>query len=562
MASEGQSLPRGTLRTSASGAVEVRLEVAAGEQRDLERLVERFGRLDPARFLAPEHVAWHGEGVTLRYPREPEGTIELAEAIARWQEERGAHLPIFLDLTRFLLETGRALAAAELGAFAFAPVQLRYAKGGERPFRVLLFPVPTLRLEDWARADELSWGWLTPAALLRDDPRGAQAHSIAAALHTCLAPLFPEGSPAECFRRVLEGRSLAEARLSRALDGVIPRGLESERHELATWITSAMKSPASLDARWHEQLVSLHQRLSPERLAARWEYERQSTLARRVLEVAASHHAIAWDGLARLRAREGQWSGAIEAALAALGEAPDVGPVFDALALVRHIPEPSQRGGAAVRVVEAIDDRLERGGVHPLALEEITLHLADLELRVVGDAEAARRRLDVTFTVPWNQALRAVILGHAFVRAGENVRASKLCAEGRALVLGMSNHGGPPGRWAIAYFAYLEGIANFGAVAMFSDTSYLADAYEAFVRAVDGAIDAYGAKDPLVEGGAAWLRWLVAFAASTRAPNLATVKMGVEAYLRARQLGVTAPERAPLLMFYDAGVLLPLSQRL
>ncbi len=563
MTTDGQSLPRGTLRTDASGTLEVRLAGAHGERADVDRLVDRFRKLDPDRFVAPAGIAWDGEGARIRYPSEPSAAVDLAEAIAVWSEERAAHFPVFLDLTRFLLETARALGAAELGAFAFAPVHVRYAKGRAQPFRILLFPLASVELEDWARADESSWAWLTPAALLRESPRGAQVHSIAAALYTLLAPPFPEGLAAtDRFRRVIEGRLLSEARLARALDGVIPRGLETERHDLLRWIASGMNGPAEVDARWHEQLVSLHERLSPQRLAARWEYERQSTLARRVLEVAAAHHAIPWDGLARLRAREGEWSGAIAAALSAQTEAPDVVPVFDALALVRHIPDPSQRGASARRVVDAIDERLERGGVHPLAIEEITLHLADLELRVLGQPEAARRRLEATFLVPWHQALRSVILGNACVRAGEHVRASKVCAEGRALVEAMANRGGPPGRWAIAYLAYLEGVANFGAVTMFSDTSYLADAYEAFVRAVDGAIDAYGAKDPLVEGGAAWLRWLVAFAAAAGAPNLPTVKMGVEAYLRARQLAYAAPAQEPLLMTYDAGVLLPLSQRL
>jgi hypothetical protein len=563
MRNEPESLPRGTLRASAGGGLEVRLVAGKDERADVDRLVDRFRKLDPARFLVPKSIAWDGEGATITYPREPETATDLADALAGWQEERAAHLPVFLDLTRFLLETARALGTAELGAFAFAPVHVRYAKGQESPFRVLLFPLASLALEDWARASESSWAWLTPAALLREDPRGAQAHSIAAALHACLAPLFADAlPPADRFRRVLEGRVLGEARLKRALDGVVPRGLETERHELAAWIASAMNDPASLDARWHEKLVSLHDKLSAQRLAARWEYERQSTLARRVLEVAALHHAIPWDGLARLRAREGEWTGAIEAALSAIRETPDVVPVFDALALVRHIPDPSQRGLSARRVIDAIDDRLDRGGVHPLAIEEITLHLADLELRVLGEIPAARTRLDVAFTVGWHQALRAVILGNAYLRAGEHVRASKVCAEGRALVEAMSNRGGSPGQWAIAYLAYLEGVANFGAVAIFSDTSYLADAYEAFVRAVDGAIGAYGAKDPLVEAGAHWLRWLVAFATSTGAPNLKTVKMGVEAYLRARQLGYFVPDRAPLLITYDAHVLLPLSQRL
>jgi hypothetical protein len=558
MTAPSQRLPRGELRAGDDG-VQVRLYASKDEREGIDRLAQRFRRLDEKHFLVPASVDWDGEGALLRYPREPGSVLGFHDALGAWENERAAHLPLFLELARFLDTCGRELANAELGAFAFAPIHVRYTPGVSGAFRVLLFPLPPVELQDWARASEECWAWLTPHALLREDPRGAQAHSIGAALAHCLAKPFPETlGAAERFQRVLHGRTLATARLESALDGVLPRGLSEERRELSTWLAAALDEPSD---RWREKLVELHGRLTPHRLAARWEYEQQPTLARRVLEVAAPDRAIPWDGLARLRAREGEWTGAIEAALAAIMESPEVPPIFDALALVRHIPDPAARARSAARVVSSIDERIDRGGLHPLAIEEITLHLADLELRVLDDGAAVRKRLDLRFAVPWHQALRAVLLANAFTRSGEHVRASKVCAEGRALVASMANDGGAPGRWASAYLAYLEGVANFGAVAAFSDTSYLADAYEAFVRAIDGAIGAYGPSDPLVEAGAHWLRWLVAFASSTGAPNLATVKVGADAYLRARKLRFFVPDAAPLLMTYDAAVLLPLSQR-
>jgi hypothetical protein len=555
-----QRLPRGELRTT-EGGVQVRLLASREEREGIDRLVERFRRLDAAHFLVPRSVEWDGEGVLLRYPAEHASVMALEEALGAWENERAAHVPLFLELARFLDTCGRELAKAELGAFAFAPIHVRYTPGVHGVFRVLLFPLPPVELEDWARASEAAWAWLTPRALLREDPRGAQAHSIGAALYRCLVAPSPEGlSAAERFERVIHGRSFSRSRLDAALDGLLPRGLADERRDLVAWLTAVLEDGDAGEA-WREKLVSLHERLSPHRLAARWEYERQSTLARRVLELAAPDRAIPWDGLARLRAREGEWAGAIEASLSAIAESPEVPLVFDALALVRHVPDAKSRALSAARVVAAIDERLARGGIHPLGVEEIRLHLADLELRVLGDVAAGRARLDVRFAVPWHQALRSVMLAYAYTRAGDHVRASKASAEGRALVASMANDGGAPGRWASAYLSYLEGIANFGAVAAFSDTSYLADAYEAFARSIDGAIEAYGGADPLVEAGAHWLRWLVAFATQTGAPNLAAVKLGADAYLRARKLRFFVPDAAPLLMIYDAAVLLPLSQR-
>lgn len=558
-----QRLPRGELRTGdGDDGVQVRLHASKEARDGIDRLVARFRRLDATQFVVPRSIEWDGEGALIRYPREHDLVLGFHEALGAWENERAAHLPLFLELARFLDACGRELAKAELGAFAFAPIHVRYTPGVHGPFRVLLFPLPKVELEDWARAGEACWAWLTPHALLREDPRGAQAHSIGAALYQCLVAPFPETlSAGGRFARVLSGRFVTTSRLETALDGLVPRGLSEEKRELVAWLAGVLEDPEIASESWREKLVSLHDRLSPHRLAARWEYEQQPTLARRVLEIAAPDRAIPWDGLARLRAREGEWNGAIEASLAAIAESNDVPPIFDALALVRHIPDPASRALSASRVVSSIDERLDRAGMHPLAIEEVTLHLADLELRVLGDVPAVLRRLDLRFAVPWHQALRAVMLANAFTRTGEHVRASKACAEGRALVAAMPNDGGAPGRWASAYLAYLEGVANFGAVAVFSDTSYLADAYEAFARSIDGAISAYGPADPLVEAGAHWLRWLVAFAAQTGAPNLATVKLGADAYLRARKLRFFVPDTAPLLMTYDAAVLLPLSQR-
>jgi hypothetical protein len=121
----------------------------------------------------------------------------------------------------------------------------------------------------------------------------------------------------------------------------------------------------------------------------------------------------------------------------------------------------------------------------------------------------------------------------------------------------MPEKGGRAGVYAASYLALLDGVANIGAVSIYKNASFYSDAFEAFARALDLAIQAN--HDGLIQSCLRWFGWLGQFTTAAAGPPLSLLCTGIDAVLRSHGLSreSLSAARAPEIPWYDEFQLFP-----
>ena len=534
-----------------------RLPIARAARERLRAILAAFARLGPGSFLVPRLAREAEADCELEYPAERPGSVPGAEGLAGLRQHLRAHVPLVLNLARFLAGAAHELADAGFSGGFFSPAQLRFTPGQPDPWRVVLVPILEVELADWPGADPGCWQWAAPEVLLGQVNAGV-AYSVGAALHEGLAgELFPAALPAhERFRRVLGGRVGQPRKLADAIEGALPASFQEEGAALAVFVRSLLepdpeKRPrrAQLD----EQLAALWGRLGVNRLALRWSFEGNARVAHDMVEAyvhGGPEAEVPWGLAARLAEAAGDPKGALAAAARALIDDPGRDAQRDYVSLVGRLA--GQAPDALVLpAIAALD---------ALLVDDVTrVFLAHLEGRWLHAPDAALRRVKSGLTTAWGECLAAALTARLLCERDDWVAVSRLCKQVRGHVDTMEGQGGREGRYLAAYAACLDGIANFGGVALLRDPSYLMDAYQAFALALSGALET-GA-EALVDQTLHWLSWIVRSAEGFQAPNLGALRLGVDAYVQARGLGERMRSadhsRAPALPWYDELRLFP-----
>src|SRR5262249_36045865 len=157
---------------------------------------------------------------------------------------------------------------------------------------------------------------------------------------------------------------------------------------------------------------------------------------------------------------------------------------------------------------------------------------------------------------------RRLITAQRAAMRGEYARVASIVEQTLSYSTAHGLQSSADGAWAAAHLLYLDGVANYGAVATYSDASYLGDALDRFLKALDVGAGRLPPTEPVLEACLQWLHWIVAFARQVRAPGLDAAQAGVDAYLAARGLArgrpLTAASGAPTLLWYRIDRLLPI----
>jgi hypothetical protein len=515
----------------------------------------------------PEVIDEAGGRLVLDYVLDP-GSLALAAAIPRWRAAPATYLPELVTLARYLA-TCVAITTERDAPVAIAPLFVRYTPASQvRPrgaFRLLAVPRVDCGLAEWARASCEAWGWLPGDVLLGRPTPHAGAYAIGAALHTVLAgDLFPVRSVAERFRRALRGQLGAPGAVGRAARAGLPASFGEEAEALQALVTALLAPEPPRD--WRDQLARVCDRLDAHRVAVRWEYEHEIETARQILErlaATAPRARVPWEVLARLRGRDRDEAGELAAVLDAFGDGdPDeVRPLVAHVRRVAHKLEAVDAGkptpcrdwiARAIAAVDRLGDRLGD-------LDRI--HVAHVEARYLDGADRAKARLARRAAGGWDEILRRAVLARLHAATTEWPQVAKLCKDARLAVQAMPGAGGALGAYLIAYLDYLDGIAHFGAIGLYAAAGYLADAFERFVAALDGARAICAPGDPLVGAAIDWLRWLRALACQLQLPDARAIGAGITAYLAAHGVSHEVTGRGvPPLIWYDEHRLLPLSE--
>jgi len=530
-------LPVGRMVESA-GAIRVTLP-HGGKTRDaVHSILEQLHGIAAEWFWVPTTIDETGDELVLEYLLADAETMSFAAALPRWHAAPAEHLPELVELAGYLATCTEALGKLELAA-AIAPAFLRYGPSRIGAWRMMVVPRVEATLADWARASPEAWLWAPPAVLLggkQDDG----AYAIGAALHVALAgPLFPRGIPTHAqFRRALTGRVGMPAHLESAIRAAVPPSFGDEATALRDLIVD-----------WRKRLDELGRRLSPHRVALRWEYERKAEIARAILERCAATSQprhVPWEMISRLRGTAHDLEGALDASIAALAAGADSSVRELALIVRRIAGNPSHRH-LIERAVAALDRSSER------LTDHARLHFAHIEACYLGRLAEARTRLEAPVKEPWDAVVRAAILARIHAGRAEWPHLSKLCKETRVTIQAMPSAGGNLGAYVLAYLDHLDGVAHVGASAVYSDPGYLADGFGKLVASIEGCSDDVA----LVEANVYWLRRI-----SEMADN-AAIRTGVQAYLSAQPLTerISMQDRRepPVPAWYDPGRLLALS---
>ncbi len=518
-------------------------------------------------FWVPTTIDERGDGLVLDYALEEHASLPFAVAQPRLNKQLAVHLPEIVGMAIYLGSCAKVLDQTELPA-VIAPAYLRYmpATGGAfGAWRLMVVPHVDVALADWANSSPDAWRWVSAQTLL-----GKPAHpgyAVGAALYAAIAgDLFPDDlSTSEQFRRLLRGQVGARDVLEHAITNALPPSFSDEGAALATLIRGLL-SPAP-PAMWSAQLDELGGALDPYRTAVRWEYEGRVDTARGILErfaATAPKANVPWDVLSRLRGLDHDRAGALDAAISALGGG-DGHAIRDLAAQVRKLAheETTDQGEVAtrrdmiVRAVAAADKLGAQLG------DTGRLHFAHIEARYLQRWDEARARLAIVAKDPWDNILRQAILARVHAASSEWAHVAKLCKEARLATKAMEHGGGQLGGYVVAYLDHLDGIAHFGAVGVYADPLYLADAFQRFVSSLDAARTICAPDDPLIDANILWLSWIGAMAHQMKVPDANTIRTGVEAYLGAHGLASRISEKqrreVPPLVWYDASRLLALS---
>lgn len=547
-------LPLGELREARDGSIRVALRVPPGERARVGAFFERLGsfagRHGPAAaLLAPSKVEQTEAGIELAYACA--GTTGFDGAA--WRAEAAARLPALLALARTVCGALLALLRAGWGWLPLSPRLVRLAEGGA--VRVIALPPLPVTLAEHAAADREAWVWAPPEALLGETETAA-TYAAGALLHAGLAgdPLPSHLPPGEQLARLLRGRSGDPAALAAALTAALPRALADEGAALALAVAQLL-DPDRTQRAGEDALDACSKALPALRVAEAWEREGEPQRALAVLRVAEAH-GRAGAGAAAAAVRMARSAGDLEQAILASARAIESGEVGSS-AVPHHLAllEEAAAGGPERRELLLRGIALLDAAEGDAPSEMARVHLAHLEARHLGRADAARTRLRARFAGEWCRALGCALGARDHLETGQHARASRSLREGRALVEAAPGKGGRVGAYLLAYLDLLDGVANFGAAAALADPSFLRDAFGCMTRSIDAAL-AIEAAD-LAAAGAAWLAHLRDEAQRPGASSALTVLgLGIDAYLAARALSPRGSER-PAVPWYDAELLFP-----
>jgi hypothetical protein len=467
------------------------------------------------------------------------------------------------------------LAGTGFGDVLVALATVRCVPGAPEPWRFVPIPTRGTALADWARADPDTYLWSTPESLIAGaavDP----VHVLGAVLHHALAgPPVPGFLPnREKCARVLRGRIGLPLRLGTALRGSLPSSLDEDAATLERMILDCLEPipnarPGAAAVR--QRLTSLAERLSAERLIRYWGFENQPAIVARLSALVPGHSspqggaspsagpgstpaaASPWDEQVPILVQRGDLAGALDAAWNDISEN---GParIRFYLAVVQRMaaraPGPSTDvRGAIDRLVDGFGGRLDESDV---------LRLGHIRMRYLGEKAD---RLGVShrkFESRWNAATALLMQARLLLTTGQAYnQVSRLCKESRSLYESMPEKGGRAGVYATSYLALLDGVANIGAVSTYKNASFYNDAFEAFARAIDLAIQAN--HDGLIQSCLRWFGWLGQFTAAAAGPPLSLLSTGIDAVLRSHGLSRESlgAARAPEIPWYDEFQLFP-----
>jgi len=554
------ALPVGTLTETPGHGVRVAMPHNARTRGVVRTILERLDGDAAEWFWVPTTVDEAGDELVLDYALETTESLAFSAALPRFLQAPAVHLPELVGLARYLAGCAHVLGRVGLSAM-IAPACLRYAPAREGAWRLMVVPLVDVSLTDWAKASPEAWGW-TPAAMLLGRPAPHEgAYAIGAALCTALAgDVFPPHLPASArFGRALRGWIGRPARLAAAVTAALPASFAEEAAALTALIAALIEPSPPPDFR--DRIVQLSEQLAPHRTAVRWEYEGRLDVARGILERLAAttpKQHMPWDVLARLRGSSEEVDGALQAAIDALGT--DDGAIRELAAVSRqlaHALPPARHRPMLERAISAIDQLGARLG------DLGRLHFAHLEARYLDRFAEAMTRLAQPAVDPWDNVLREIVLARSHAARGEWAHVARLCKQARAATREMPNAGGQLGAYAVAYIDHLDGVAHCGAVRVYSDAGYLADAFERLVASLDAARRVCEPGDPLLDAGVDWLYTVAELARTLNVPGAAAIETGIIAYLGAYGLTrrTSEPHRreTPPIVWYDAGRLLALS---
>jgi hypothetical protein len=558
------ALPLGTLLET-SGQIRVTMPHNARTRGVVHAILERLDGAQAEWFSIPAVVDDVGDELVLDYALEASESMAFPAALPRFLRSPAIHLPELIGLARYLAGCAQVLERTQVSAL-IAPVCLRYAPAREGAWRLLAVPLVDVSLTEWAKASPDAWGF-TPAAKLlalaadRRPAAHAGAYAVGAALATALVgELAPSRLPINArFVRALRGWVGQPAKITSAAQSALPASFAAEASALSALILALLEPSPPAD--WRDRLEQLIQQLAPHRTAVRWEHEGRLDVARGILErLAAStpKQHVPWDAVARVRGSSEDVDGALRAAIDALGS--DDHAVRELAAVARriaHTTPPERHRPMIERAVAAADELGARLG------ELGRLHFAHLEARYLERFAQAATRLELPAKDPWNNVVRETVLARIHAARGEWAHVARLCKQARGQTLAMPDAAGRLGTYVVAYLDHLDGVAHCGAVRVYRDPGYLADAFDRLVASLGAAHPLLGSGDPLLDGGVDWLYAVAELAEALDVPDRAAIRSGVVAYLGAlgltRRFSESLRRETPPIVWYDAGRLLALS---
>ncbi|CAN5892524.1 hypothetical protein BH11MYX3_BH11MYX3_19590 [soil metagenome] len=555
-------LPLGEMTELEGGRVRVVMPLNGRTRGLVQSIVERLDGVAAEWFWVPSHVDEMGSELILDYALEKEQHQSFASALPRFAARPAIHLPELIELARYLEACTRLLERIEVTALV-SPANLRYAPDrDDGAWRLMVIPLVDAGVGEWGQSAPDAWLWTPARTLLGKGASNAGAYAIGVMLCSALlGDMFPAHIASSVrFKRALRGWLGAPKAILNAVRDALPASFSDEAAALAALAVALVEPSPPSD--WQQQLQQIGEQLGPYRTAVRWEYEGKIEIARGILErfaASAPKQHVPWDVLSRLRGRDQDSTGALQAAIAAVGDGGadsvrELAAVTRRLAHARPPEECRPMIEKAVAAVDALGTRLGDLG---------RLHFAHIEARYLGRLEDAMRRLHPPATTPWDNVLRGVILARLHAGRSEWAHAARVCKEARTAVQAMELAGGNLGAYAVAYLDHLDGVAHYGATSLYNDPGYLADAFSRITSSMDATGRVCDASDPLIEANVHWLYWIGDLANKLDVPEAKAIRTGISAYLSAsgmtKRISEQQRREAPPLVWYDASRLLALS---
>jgi hypothetical protein len=558
-------IPVGEMEYQDNEGIHIKLDKHHSKPGQIKAHLQALKRLDSSRYLLPDmqEIKMKEGRLCLSYPRALHKRIPFLDIIGTWQKNPQIQIPVFSHLAKFLVSCSQQLRQAGIEVLPFSPLFLFYTLNSDDPWHLILLPIPGIKIGDWAQADPLSWQWISSKTVL-EGSMPTESFLYASILHFCLSSdLFPELlTRQEKFKHFLIGWAKPLPAFHRTLSAALPTSLDEERKNFEK-VTADLLNPDheihSVSEQFQTCIETLEKDFSIDRLAARWEYERKPDVALELLlnySDFVGQESIPWGMVARLKEKDGDWEGGLDARLKALtfGEGDAIRNAICCLPRIAGLEAGTVGDSFFVEAFNKVDAALCK------PLEEFhILQMAHLEARYLREYAGAQERLKKDFSDPWNQLLRLMILARILCIQEEYPAVSRFCKKGMQIVNKLLDQGLHKGRYVLSYLQILDGIAQFGAVGRLSDVSYLIDAFACFTAALDVALD-IDAGD-LIETGTHWLIFLENHAVLFP-PNIRhTLTIGIDVYLRMKiGAGFKIPvefEGIPSIPWYDENLLFP-----